>query len=100
MFKANLAIGHFTAGNNDAVAFVREYHDRISHLHVKGRKRDNGPSVMWGTGDTPVDQVLRLIRDNQWPIYCIIERDNGHEQGTPLELTKKYMDYMKRVLET
>ena len=40
------------------------------------------------------------IRDKKWPIYCILERDNRDEMGTPTELTKKYMDYMKRVLET
>src|SRR5581483_1201884 len=34
-FKANLDIGHFTAGNNDAVEFVEKYHDRITHLHLK-----------------------------------------------------------------
>ena len=100
MFMVNLDIGHYTAGNQDAVAFIRAHHDRITHLHMKDRKRDNGPSVVWGTGDTPINQVLLAIRDNKWPIYCIIERDNRDEQGTPMELTKKYMDYMKRVLES
>jgi sugar phosphate isomerase/epimerase len=99
MFMVNLDIGHFTAGNQDAVAYIRANHSRITHLHVKDRRRNNGPSVMWGTGDTPINQVLTMIRDNKWPIYCIMERDNGDEQGTPMELTKKYMDYMKRVLE-
>jgi sugar phosphate isomerase/epimerase len=100
MFKINLDIGHFTAGNQDAVAFIREQPLRISHLHVKDRRRNNGPSVQWGMGDTPINECLHMIRDNRWPIACIIERDNNDEQGTPLELTKKYMDYMKRVLET
>jgi sugar phosphate isomerase/epimerase len=100
LFMVNLDIGHFTAGNQDAVAFIRQHHDRITHLHVKDRKRDNGPSVAWGTGDTPIDACLRLIRDNQWPIYCIIERDNRDEIGSAIELTKKYMAYMKRVLES
>jgi sugar phosphate isomerase/epimerase len=99
-FMINLDIGHYTAGNQDALAFVRDHHDRISHLHMKDRKKDHGPSVVWGTGDTPITPILLAIRDNKWPIRCIIERDNRDEQGTPLELTKKYMDYMKRVLET
>jgi hypothetical protein len=67
---------------------------------VKDRKRDNGPSVKWGTGDTPIDACLRRIRDNQWPIICVIERDNRNETGSPIELTMKYMDYMRRVLES
>ena len=99
-FMVNLDIGHFTAGNQDAVAYLRAHHDRITHLHVKDRKRNNGPSVMWGTGDTPIAECLRAIRDNKWPIYCIIERDNRDETGSAIELTRKYMDYMKQVLRS
>jgi sugar phosphate isomerase/epimerase len=99
-FMVNLDIGHFTAGNQDAIAYLRAHHDRITHLHVKDRKRNNGPSVMWGRGDTPIAECLRAIRDNKWPIYCIIERDNRDETGSAIELTKKYLDYMKQVLES
>ncbi len=98
-FMVNLDIGHFTAGNNDAVAFIREHHARITHLHVKDRRRNNGPSVDWGTGDTPISACLRLIRNNRYPICCIIERDNRDLTGTPLELTHKYLNYMRQVLE-
>jgi hypothetical protein len=55
---------------------------------------------MWGTGDTPIAECLRAIRDNKWPIYCLIERDNRDETGSPVELTRKYMDFMKQVLES
>jgi sugar phosphate isomerase/epimerase len=96
----NLDIGHYTAGNQDALAFVKDHHDRITHLHVKDRKKDHGPSVVWGTGDTPIKPILLAIRDNKWPIRAIIERDNRDEQGTAIDLTKKYMDYMKDVLES
>jgi len=98
-FMVNLDIGHFTAGNNDAVAFIREHHARITHLHVKDRRRNNGPSVDWGTGDTPIRECLTLIRDNKYPIACIIERDNRDVAGTPLELTRKYLAYMRQVLQ-
>lgn len=96
-FVVNLDIGHFTAGNNDAVAYIKEHHARITHIHVKDRKRDNGPNVEWGTGDTPIVKCLQLIRDNHYPIYCIVEREYKGT-GTPLEETQKDIDYMKRVL--
>jgi sugar phosphate isomerase/epimerase len=99
-FMINLDIGHYTAGNEDALAFVKAHPTRITHLHVKDRKKNHGPSVQWGMGDTPIAPVLLAIRDNKYPIKCIIERDNRDEGGTQMELIKKYMDYMKRVLES
>lgn len=100
-FAVNLDIGHFTAGNQDAVAFIKKHHDRITHIHVKDRKRNQGPNVAWGTGDTPIKECLTLIRDNKYPIYCIQEREfRGPVIGTPVEETKKNMEYMKNILES
>ncbi len=96
-FVVNLDIGHFTAGNNDAVAYIKEHHARITHIHVKDRKRDNGPNVAWGTGDTPIVQCLQLIRDNHYPIYCIVERE-FKGTGTPVEETQKDIEYMRHAL--
>ncbi|MEQ1883731.1 MAG: TIM barrel protein [Bryobacteraceae bacterium] len=97
-FAINLDIGHFTAGNNDAVDFLKKHHDRITHIHIKDRKRDGGPNVALGTGDTPIKECLTLIRDNKWPIYGIIERE-FRGPGTPVDETKGQMDYLKKLLE-
>jgi sugar phosphate isomerase/epimerase len=96
-FRICLDIGHFTAGNNDAAAYIREHHDRITHIHVKDRKRNGGPNVEWGTGDTPIKECLRLIRDNSYPIYCIVERE-FQGAGTALDETRKDLEYMKDAL--
>jgi sugar phosphate isomerase/epimerase len=98
-FMINLDMGHFVAGNKDPLAFVKAHPTRISHLHVKDRKKDHGPSVVWGTGDTPIIPVLRAIRDNKWPIACIIERDNGDEAGRLMDSMEKDWDYMRKALE-
>jgi sugar phosphate isomerase/epimerase len=71
---ANVDLGHFVAGNNTSpVPFLKEHHERITHVHVKDRKFNNGPNTPFGEGDTPITEVLRLIRDSKWNIQATIE---------------------------
>jgi hypothetical protein len=86
-FKANLDIGHFTAGNNDGIAFIEKHHDRITHMHLKDRKRNDGPNMPWGEGETPLKQALTLIKEKHYPIYR--HRMGIQGPGTPSEETKK-----------
>ncbi|MEO6784701.1 MAG: TIM barrel protein [Chthoniobacteraceae bacterium] len=71
---ANVDIGHFVAGDfGSPVPFITKYHARVTHVHIKDRKKGNGPNAPFGEGDTPIVDVLRLIRDNKWPIQATIE---------------------------
>lgn len=96
-FKATLDIGHYTAGNNDAVAFIQKHHDRIENIHVRDRKRNNGRNMPFGQGDTPIQEVLRLIRDNKYPIRCYIEYEYGSFRSS-VEEVKRCVDYCGEVL--
>jgi len=71
---ANVDLGHFIAGNNASpIPFIKQHHDRVTHVHVKDRKLHNGPNVPFGEGDTPIVETLRLMRDNKWNIQATIE---------------------------
>ncbi len=71
---ANVDLGHFVAGNNTSpVPFLKEHHERVTHVHLKDRKFNNGPNTPFGEGDTPIAEVLRLIRDQKWNIQATIE---------------------------
>jgi sugar phosphate isomerase/epimerase len=93
----NLDIGHFTAADFDAVAFLREQHSRIVTLHIKDRRKAQGPNVAFGEGDTPIGPVLRLLRDQKWAIPANIEYE--YSGGDTVEEMRKCLDYCKRQLD-
>jgi len=101
---ANLDIGHWVAGNlGNPADFIRKHHDRITHIHVKDRKKGangvDGVNVPFGQGDTPIVECLQLIRDNKWPIQAAIEFEYPVPQGSDrmAELAKT-VDYCRKAL--
>ncbi|MBN2482378.1 MAG: sugar phosphate isomerase/epimerase [Bacteroidales bacterium] len=74
----NFDAGHYagSTGLNPA-DFIRENHERIFSLHLKDKTGPNtdppNTNQVWGQGETPLAEVLLLIKENQWPIYCDIE---------------------------
>ncbi len=95
-FMVNLDIGHFTAANYDAVEYIQEHHDRILVLHLKDRKRNQGPNVPWGEGDTPIKQVLQLLKKEKYPMRAFIEYE--YKGADSVAEVKKCYQYCKDAL--
>lgn len=93
----NLDIGHFTAAGFDAVAFLREQHARITHLHLKDRRTpaNGAANVAWGQGDTPIGQVLQLLSREKWDIPANIEFEY---EGDPMVEVPKCLAFCRRAL--
>jgi len=96
-FKVNLDIGHFTAANFDAMQYLRQHHESITNLHLKDRKVNQGDNVPWGTGSTPIRDVLQLLKRERWPIRAFIEYEHNGS-GTPVEEVRKCFAFVKESL--
>jgi sugar phosphate isomerase/epimerase len=97
LFRINLDIGHFTAANFDPVAYIEKQHSKITHLHMKDRKRNDGPNEPFGEGDTPIKQVLLLLKSKRYPIPAFVEYEY-RGTGTPVEEVKKALAFEKAAL--
>ena len=96
-YKVNLDIGHFTAADFDAVAYIREHHADITNLHLKDRKKHEGDNVPWGQGETPIRAVLLMLKQEKWPIPAYVEYEY-RGTGTSTEEVKKCFQYAKQIL--
>jgi sugar phosphate isomerase/epimerase len=96
-FMVNLDLGHYVAANFDPIAFIQEHHARIPLIHLKDRKKDQGPNTPHGQGDTPIKEVLQLIKTKRWPIRAYIEYEYKGAESSTAEV-KKCFDYAKAAL--
>ena len=95
--RATLDTRHFTAANGDCIGFLEKHHERVSTVHLGDRRRNNGRSTPFGEGDAPLIEVLRLIRDNKWPIVVLLEFEHGTLRPA-VEEVQLMFDYCKRAL--
>ena len=106
----NLDIGHYMAvgGSNtkeSLIDFIKRNHKRISSLHVKDRKAGKSANVtgsdnqIWGYGDTPIIEVLQLMRDNSYKFTATIELEYRIPEGSNrVKEVKKCYNYCKQAL--
>jgi sugar phosphate isomerase/epimerase len=96
-FKVNLDLGHFTACNFDAVAYIRAQHADIPSLHLNDRRKNQGDNLPWGQGDTPIREVLQLLKREAWPIRAYVEYEY-RGQSNPVDEVKKCLAYARLAL--
>lgn len=100
----NFDVGHYygSTGLNPA-DFIRKYHNRIASLHLKDKTGPNNPvrdqNQVWGQGETPLKEVLQLVRDQEWPIYCDIELEYPVAPwSNPVKEVRTCMEYCRQIL--
>ena len=92
----NLDIGHFFAAGYDPVDYLTKHHDRIATLHIKDRKKDQGPNMPFGEGDTPIKQVLQTLKQNKWKIPANIEYE--YKGADTVAAVRQSFEYCKQAV--
>jgi sugar phosphate isomerase/epimerase len=96
-FKMMLDVRHFTAADGDCMGFLERHHDRVAGMHVGDRRKHNGRSAPFGEGDAPIIELLRMVRDNRWPIVALLEFEHGTLRPEVEEVDLMF-DYCKRAV--
>jgi sugar phosphate isomerase/epimerase len=81
----NLDLGHYTAGTStDPIPFVKQHHDRITSMHLKDRKYETngGQNMPWSQGQTPIREVLQLMRKDKYKFPATIELEYTPPEGS------------------
>jgi len=106
----NLDVGHYFGVNGKSpVPVIEKYHDRIASLHLKDRKGPapsvdgkppvGGPNMPWGQGETPLKEILSLLKAKKYKIPGSIEYEYDTPEGSDvLTEVKKCVEYCKAAL--
>ena len=99
----NLDIGHFTAAGYDPLPFIAKHHGRITNLHLKDRTKPDkcevSPNVVWGTGDTPIKDVLLTMKKQKYDFPANIEFEYPIPEGSDaVTEVAKCFEFCKKIL--
>ena len=101
---ANIDFGHYVAGGNKGgttLQFLEKFHDRIASFHMKDRTTpEHGEqNLPWGTGETPITQILQMVKKNKWTMPATIELEYQVPAGSDaVKEVAKCFEYCKRAL--
>ncbi len=98
---ANVDLGHFVAAGGDPIAFIKKFNGRISSVHLKDRTTPaNGQgNLPWGTGDTPLKEILLTMKRDRHTYPAAIELEYEVPSGSDaVKETAKCLDFCKAAL--
>lgn len=101
---ANVDLGHYVAAGNvggTPIEFLEKHHARISSVHLKDRKskENGGDNVPWGTGDTPIKEILQTMKKRAWKFPASVELEYRIPEGaTAVSETKKCVQFCAEAL--
>jgi sugar phosphate isomerase/epimerase len=99
---SNVDLGHYVAGTGESpIPFLRKFHDRIASVHLKDRQTPahGAGNLPWGTGDTPLKEILQLMKQEKYAFPASIELEYDVPAGSDaVKEVAKCLDYCKAAL--
>jgi sugar phosphate isomerase/epimerase len=101
---ANVDFGHWVAAGNvggTPMQFLEKHHDRIGSFHLKDRTTPQHCSLNlpFGTGETPITEILQMLKKNKWKIPASIELEYDIPEGSDaVKETRRCVEYCKAAL--
>lgn len=101
----NLDCGHYMAAGNtkeSLLALIESKHRFITSMHLKDRKskQNGGKNMPWGEGDTPLKEILTLMKEKKYKMPATIELEYDLPAGSDaVKETKRCRDYAQQLLE-
>ena len=92
----NFDLGHYIAAGYDPIAFIEKHHKRIVAVHLKDRKKNQADNMPFGEGDTPLKEVLLLLRKKKYAIPACIEYE--YKGADTMVEVRRCFDYCKKAL--
>jgi sugar phosphate isomerase/epimerase len=99
---SNVDLGHYVAGTGESpIPFLRKFHGRIASVHLKDRQTPahGAGNLPWGTGDTPLKEILQLMKQEKYTFPASIELEYDVPPGSDaVKEVAKCLDYCKAAL--
>jgi sugar phosphate isomerase/epimerase len=101
---ANVDFGHFVAAGNvggTPMQFLQKFHDRIASFHLKDRTTPEhcALNLAWGTGETPIKEILQMVSRNKWKMPASVELEYQIPQGSDaVKEVRKCVEYCRQAL--
>lgn len=103
--RLNLDVGHYYGATGlHPNELIEKYHDLIPMIHIKDKtgpnNADPGANRPFGEGETPIADVLLLLKKEKWPIDVFVELEYAIPEGSDAaKETTKCIEYMRNILE-
>jgi sugar phosphate isomerase/epimerase len=101
---ANIDFGHYVAAGNvggSPMQFLQKYHDRIASFHLKDRTTPEhcALNLAWGAGETPIKEILQMVKKNKWTLPATIELEYDIPEGSDaVKEVGTCVEYCRRAL--